>query len=265
MARVFWFLPHFALVVWLSACHKTPVTGKEVFILTTEAEEQKLGTEAYRQILAKSTLSKDARRKEMLRRVGRRIAHVADRPDFKWEFALIESEEKNAFCLPGGKIAFYTGILKEMKNEAQVAAVMGHEVGHATARHAGQRMTLQFGEQLTFAALSELIQMDSSTGKTLLLQALGVGATVGATLPFSRSHEDEADHIGIIYMAMAGYEPAEAVAFWETFGKQPSLLPEWLSTHPASDNRAEHLKALLPQAGEKYSASPQYGAGETLQ
>jgi len=264
MARAFYFVSHFALVVWLSACHKTPVTGKDVFILTSQAEEMKLGAEAYRQILSKSTPSKDVRRKEMLQRVGKRIANVAAQPGFQWEFALIDSNEKNAFCLPGGKIAFYTGILSEMRNEAQVAAVMGHEVAHATARHAGQRMTLQFGEQLTFAALNQLIQMDSSTGKTLLFQALGIGAAVGASLPFSRSHEAEADHIGIIYMSMAGYEPAEAVAFWETFGKQPSLLPEWLSTHPASDGRAEHLKSLLPQAAEKYSASPQYGRGETL-
>lgn len=255
-------LSHFVLVVWLSACVKTQVTGRQALIVTSESEENRLGREAYQQTLAKESLSKDSVGNQRLRRVGNRIARVANKLEYEWEFRLIESEEKNAFCLPGGKIAFYTGILKVMENEAQLAAVMGHELAHAIARHAGQRITLQFGEQLTFAALAEFMDAESSTGKTLLLQALGLGAAVGATLPFSRSHEEEADHIGLIFMAQAGYDPEEAVAFWEIFGEKSSPVPEWLSTHPASDRRAANLKALLPTALPSYQESPRYGKGE---
>lgn len=254
----------FVPVLLLSACVKTPVSGKTAFILTSESEENELGAKAYEEILRKSKFSYDAKSNDLLRRVGTRIAAVADKPDYQWEFRLIESKEKNAFCLPGGKIAVYTGILSVMDNEAQLATVLGHEVAHAIARHAGQRITLQYGEQATFALLSGLLDMESSVKKTLLLQALGLGAAVGASLPFSRAQESEADYIGLIYMGMAGYEPAEAEVFWENFSKQGSSIPEFLSDHPASENRTQAIHEKLPEAQEKYSSSPHYGKGEAI-
>jgi len=254
----------FVLSLLLSACVKTPISGTSAFILTSESEENELGLKAYSEILRKSQISKDPRQTRLLLQVGSRIASVANKPDYQWEFNLIESKEKNAFCLPGGKIAVYTGILSEMQNEAQLATVMGHEVAHAIARHAGQRITLQYGEQLSFAILSGLLDGTSSTNKTLLMGALGIGAAVGASLPFNRSQESEADYIGLIYMAMAGYEPTEAEAFWTNFAKQSGKTPEFLSDHPASDNRAEAIHEKLPEAQEKYSSSPRYGKGDAI-
>jgi len=241
----------------------TPITGKSAFIITSEQEEAQLGEKAYRETLAKSRLSSNAHMNAILQRAGKRIAAAAQKPEYRWEFKLIESKEKNAFCLPGGKVAFYTGILGSFKNEAQLAAVMGHEVAHATARHGGQRITMQMGTQLGFGALSTLLGEDSQK-KDLLLAALGAGATIGAILPFGRAHETEADHIGLIYMAVAGYDPREAPAFWQTFGKEGGGPPEWLSTHPSPGNREQNMKRLLPQALPYYERSPKYGAGETF-
>ncbi|NBY20102.1 M48 family peptidase, partial [bacterium] len=154
-----------------------------------------------------------------MQRLGKRISIAANRPDYRWEFKLIDSPEANAFCLPGGKVVVYTGILKMAQNEAALAAVIGHEVAHATARHGGQRITAVLGAQLGMAAISELMGGESTHEKKLLLAALGLGANVGVVLPFSRSNEREADEMGLIYMARAGYDPREAPRFWERFGK----------------------------------------------
>jgi metalloendopeptidase OMA1, mitochondrial len=254
----------FACLFILCGCVRTPITGKNAIILTSEAEEAALGEQAYRQTLAKSKLSYNTKWNTILQRVGKRIAGAAQKPNYRWEFKLIESNEKNAFCLPGGKVAVYTGMMSVFKNEAQLAAVVGHEVAHATARHGGQRITVQLGTELGFAALSALIGGGESQQKTLLLQALGLGATVGAILPFSRGHESESDHIGLVYMAMAGYSPQEAPVFWKNFGQGSSGPPEWLSTHPAPGNREQNLRNLLPEALPYYERSPKYGTGEDL-
>jgi len=251
------------LPLWLVACAKTPITGKQVLIFTSEAEEAQLGDEAYAQILRENQLSNDTARTEDVLRVARRIATVADRRDFKWEFRLIESKEKNAFCLPGGKIAVYTGLFQVLSNEAELAAVLGHEVAHATARHAGQRITLMFGEQVGFAALEALIGGTNTFEKKILMSALGVGATLGTVLPFSRSHESEADYIGQVYMAMAGYDPAASVTLWESFSKQSAKIPEFLSTHPDPANRITDLRGHLADSKPYYDQAPQkYGLGE---
>jgi metalloendopeptidase OMA1, mitochondrial len=253
-------------VFFLFACSETPITGKKVFIVTSESQEMQLGVQAYDEILRKSRLSGDRRLTELVQRVGNRIAKVANKPDYRWEFRLIDSKEKNAFCLPGGKVAVYTGIFDVFDNEAELAAVLGHEVAHATARHAGQRITLGFGEELGFAALTQLIGGADTVGKKILLQALGVGATIGTVLPFSRSHESEADYIGQVYMAMAGYEPGAAVTLWEEFAKQSGgAPPEFLSTHPAPEHRIEELRGHLADAENYYRNAPErYGLGEPL-
>lgn len=252
-------------VLIIIACSETPITGRQAFILTSESQEAELGKTAWDEIIVKSSLSQNRARTDLVNRVAQRIAAVANKPEYKWEFKLIESKEKNAFCLPGGKIAVYSGMFDILGNEAELAAIIGHEVAHATARHAGQRITMQFGTQIGFAALTQLLGGSDTFEKKLLIQALGVGATLGAALPFSRSQEGEADHIGEIYMAMAGYEPSASVTLWQTFAKHSSKMPEFLSTHPPAEKRIVDLNAHLAEARTYYEKAPQkYGLGDTL-
>lgn len=244
-------------------CVTTPETGRRAFIITSESEEASMGASAYQQILSKEKPSSNVAWNSIVQRLGKRIALAANRPDFQWEFRLIDSHQANAFCLPGGKVAVYTGILKIAQNEAALAAVIGHEVAHATARHGGQRMTMALGTQLGLIAASQIMGGEDSTQKRLLMAALGVGANVGAVLPFSRANESEADEIGLIYMARAGYDPREAPKFWDRFSKTGGANPpEFLSTHPASESRKQALEAQLPKALQIYQSSPKWGLGD---
>lgn len=252
-------------VVILAACVTTPETGRKAFIVTSEGEEAQLGAQAYRETLAKERLSTNARWTQVVQRVGSRIAQAANKPGFQWEFKLIESKQVNAFCLPGGKVAVYTGILPVAQNEAALAAVLGHEVAHATARHGGQRITTSLGTQLGLVGLGAIMGGGKgSQDKQLLLAALGVGAQVGVVLPFSRGNESEADEIGMIYMARAGYDPREAPKLWERMARLGGGGPELLSEHPASQKRQQALQAQIPRVLPTYEASPKYGVGETL-
>ena len=250
---------------WVWGCVTTPESGKKAFIITSESDEAQLGNQAFQEVLAKNRLSHNPRWNSLLQRVGQRIAQAARKPDYQWEFRLIESNEKNAFCLPGGKVAFYSGIFPAAQTEAGIAAIMGHEVAHATARHAGQRITVTFGTQLGIAALGELFGGKDPDRKKLLMGLLGVGAAVGATLPFSRANEAEADQIGLVYMARAGYDPREAPKFWQRMaqggGGKP---PTFLSTHPSDDSRRKALEAEIPKVWGEYETSPKYGTGESL-
>lgn len=251
-------------VFLFAACQTTPETGRKVLILTSEKEEMALGIQAFAEVLRKESVSGNRRWTQILERIGKRIADAARQPDYQWEFKLLESKEKNAFCLPGGKVAFYTGIYSVAQNEAALAAVMGHEVAHATARHAGQRITLSLGTELGLAALGSIIGGGDSVEKKALMAALGLGTTLGAALPFSRANESEADEIGLIYMARAGYDPKEAPRFWERFSKYGSSMPTFLSTHPQSEDRMRALDRKLPSVLAEYQGSKQYGLGETL-
>lgn len=248
----------------LAACVSTPETGRRAFIVTSEAEENQMGLQAYQEVLSKERLSNNAKWNAILQRVGKRIAAAANKPDFKWEFKLIESKEQNAFCLPGGKVAVYTGILGPAQNEAGLATVMGHEVAHATARHGGQRITTQLGTQLGLVAIGAALGADDKDPKKrMLMGALGIGSTIGVTLPFSRGNESEADEIGLIYMARAGYDPREAPKFWSRFGSEGAP-PEFLSTHPGHATRSKALEAELPRVMPLYEASAKYGSGDKL-
>ena len=189
---------------------------------------------------------------------------MADQPDFQWEFKLIESEQVNAFCLPGGKIAVYTGILPIMKNEAGMAMVMGHEVAHATSRHGGERMSQHMTAAVLQEALAYGLRDASPLTQKAALEAFGIGSKVGVLLPYSRTHELEADQIGLIFAAEAGYDPREAVRLWtrmkEAKKKRP---PEFLSTHPHEENRIEELQEDMAKALEVYEKTPQkFGLGE---
>lgn len=250
------------LTGWLAACVTTP-SGRKAFIVTSEGEEKQLGEQAYREMLSQERLSTNSRWNAILQRVGSRIAAAANRPDYQWEFRLIESKQQNAFALPGGKVAFYTAILPVCETEAGIAVVMGHEVAHATARHGGERISTALVTQLGMAGIAAAMGQKDSTEKRMVLAALGVGATVGIMLPFSRSNESEADQIGLSYMARAGYDPREAPRFWSRFAKEGSP-PEFLSTHPNSGNRQAALQAQLPQVLPDYERSPRFGLGEKL-
>lgn len=256
----------------LAACVSLPGGQKKAFIMTSRSQEAQMGREAYAQILQKEKILKAnagpqaARWNAMLQRVGKRIAQQAPVSDFEWEFTLIESPEMNAFCLPGGKVAFYTGIMKVLENESAMALVMGHEVAHAVLRHGGQRMTQGLVLQGGLTVLDATVLKDSSH-RDLALGLMGVGAQVGVLLPFSRAHESEADSAGLRYSAVAGYDPAEAPRFWKRFAEatsQGGKPPEFLSTHPADQTRIRNLEALQSEVRPLYEGSPHYGLGEKI-
>ena len=241
-----------------ASCATVPVTGRKSFNLIPEGQELALGADSYRKVLSESEVVASGPDVEMVRKVGQRIARICDRPDFEWEFNLIRDDATpNAFCLPGGKVAVYSGILKITQSEAGLATVISHEIAHAIARHGGERMTDQLALQLGGMGLSALLNEKSAATQQMVLAAYGVGSQVGLLMPFGRSQESEADHIGLIYMARAGYDPREAIAFWLrmnqlTDGQAP---PEWLSTHPSHDRRVQDLQKWLPKAMEEYEAA----------
>lgn len=249
-----------------SSCSTTPISGNKAFLLTSAESENQQGEEAYRDILSKEKVVSDTKEAKMVEAIGKRIAAIANQPNFQWEFKTLQSDSPNAFCLPGGKVAVYTGIFKYAKNEAGLATIMGHEIGHAIARHGGQRMTQAMATNIALAgvAAAGLSKMDSDK-KNLVMAALGAGATIGIILPFSRANETEADEIGLTLMSRAGFDPHEAINFWDRFseagGKSP---PAFLSTHPPSAKRKEHLQSLLPKASTEYEASVKLGSGQEL-
>lgn len=255
----------FCLSWSLCGCHTSELTGRNQLILISQPQEQKLGLEAYRQIIGESTLSNDREMTAVVRRVGQRIADAANRPDFRWEFNLIESAQANAFCLPGGKIAVYTGIMPILQNEAALAAVVGHEVAHALIRHGAERMSQNMAAGVIQEALKIGVRDVDSRKQELIMQAFGIGSQVGVLLPYSRTHELEADRVGLRLAAEAGYDPREAVGVWQRMqavgGKKP---PELLSTHPSEKRRIERMEELMPAAMEAYNKAPQkYGVGQT--
>lgn len=259
------FIPIFLIFALFWGCVTTPVTERRSLVLIPFDQEVALGEEAYREILKKEKKSHDGQLIEIVERVGRQLAAVSPMPNLKWEFTLIESEQKNAFALPGGKVAIYTGILPVCANEAGLAAVMGHEIAHAIARHGAQRMSQSLILSGLMAATSS--SLSDNKHQKEIMAALGVGTAVGLTLPFSRSNESEADEIGLTLMAKAGYDPREAERFWTRFSKmkQGSSPPEILSTHPADTTRIEDIRRLLPKANQTYRVNPlQHGLGQSF-
>jgi predicted Zn-dependent protease len=250
----------------LAACETAPVTGRSQMMLVGESEERQMGLQAYREVLSKEPLSEDEQTTELIEKVGRRIAAAAERPPsnlwraprFRWEFKTVDKNEPNAFCLPGGKVMVYTGILPITRTEAGLAVVIGHEVAHALARHGAERMSdqmvAQLGATAAAVALSATVSGRSRAYVPAMMAALGAGATVGFLLPMSRAQESEADRIGLILMAMAGYDPREAITVWERM-RAASTGPrkaEWLSTHPADTTRLADIRQWLPEAMRYY-------------
>jgi predicted Zn-dependent protease len=217
-----------------------------------------LGLTEFQKLKQSTPVSKDANVNALLQRVGQRIAKVAPLPNAQWEFVLFDdAKTANAFCLPGGKVGVYTGILPITKNEAGLATVIGHEVAHAVARHGGERISEGLLLQLGGVALDTAMKNNSQAARQIVLGAYGVGGQVGVALPHSRKQELEADHIGILYMARAGYDPHEAVAFWQRFAtvKGGGGQIAFLSTHPVDSARIAQLEARMPQAEQEYNAA----------
>jgi len=249
-----------AVLAVAAACQTVPYTKRSQLLLVSTDEEAALGESAYKEALSKAKISGDAAATDMVRRVGRRIAAVSDRPDFKWEFNLFDDPKTvNAWCLPGGKVAVYSGLLPVTRDEEGLAVVMGHEIAHALARHGSERMSQGLLAQLGGAALSAAMASKPAATQRVAQEAYGAGATVGVLLPFSRAHESEADHIGLILMAKAGYEPGAAVDFWGRMARASGgkdTTPEFLRTHPADATRIARIEGELPEARSYYKKTP---------
>jgi metalloendopeptidase OMA1, mitochondrial len=238
-----------------AACHTVDETGRRQFNVISPQEEMQLGFQEFEKMKKEVPLSKDAAAAAMVERVGRRIAAVATLPNAQWEFVLFESKVPNAFCLPGGKVGIYTGILPITKDETGLATVMGHEVAHAVARHGGERMTTAMGLQILGTAVG--VASRESKYAALIQQGYGLGSQVGVALPHSRSQESEADEIGLYYMARAGYDPEQAVQFWKRFAEynrqSGGAETVWfLRTHPIDEDRARRLQEIMPKAKAQY-------------
>lgn len=236
-----------------------PETGKSVRVALSSQQEETLGLQSYREVLAQSEVIETGPEHDMVVRVAQRLAQATGdaAKDFKWNVSLIRSPQANAFCLPGGKIAVFTGILPYAKTEAGLAAVMGHEMAHAVARHGSQRLLRTTMAQTIMAgAQFSLSDMDPGQ-RQAVMAAIGAGAQYGVLLPFSREHELEADQMGLLYMARAGYDPREAITFWERMGnaegQQP---PQFASTHPAHGTRIERLREFMPKAMAEFEQRP---------
>jgi len=258
------------LALAASACgvQRVEGTGRRQLVLFSDQQMNQLGATAYQEVLTTEKKSSDAEAQAMVERVGKRLTAVAPDRGFAYEFTLIDSDQVNAFCLPGGKVAIYTAILPYCQNEAGLAAVMGHEIAHAIANHGGERMSqgvLVQGAQMGLAVALEAKGVSPST-QNLFMTGAGLGAQVGVLLPFSRKHESEADYLGLIYMAKAGYDPQEAVAFWQRFAAlDAGGGHDFMRTHPPSKERAEDLQSNMGQARAHYAVNQdKQGAGQLV-
>jgi predicted Zn-dependent protease len=246
-------------------CRTVPVTGRNQLNLISSQEMLAMSYQEYGTFLKQAKLSTDPKASTMIKTVGSRIQKAVEQymtaqgyqsalAGYQWEFNLVESKEVNAWCMPGGKVVFYTGILPICKDEVGVAVVMGHEVAHAVAEHGNERMSQQMLAQFGGVALSEALKTEPAATRDLWLTVYGVGSQVGVLLPFSRTQESESDQMGLIFMAMAGYDPNTAVSFWQRMAanKGGNAPPEFLSTHPSDQSRIENLKKLVPDAMKYY-------------
>lgn len=241
------FLLAWLLGSFLAACHTTPITGRSSLNLFSTADDVQLGLEAYGQVLSEAKVVSSGRDHDMVVRAMKRLVAVADDSGYAWEVNLLADDKTvNAFALPGGKMAVYTGILPVCQSETGLAVVMGHEIGHVVARHGTERVTQALGVNMVLSLVN--------LGDYAQLGAILLDLTLNK--PFGRSQESEADEIGLVYMARAGYDPREAIAFWERMeAKSGSGPPEFLSTHPAHETRVARLTAKLPEALEIWRAA----------
>lgn len=257
------------LLSWclLVSCTKNAVTGRSQFKLFADSSMESMATSQYRQFLSSNKVVSSAsnRDAEMVTRVGERIRHAVEGfyaskglsdqlEGYHWEYHLVESKEANAWCMPGGKIVVYTGLLPYTQNEAALAVVMGHEVSHAIFQHSNERMSQQFGVEEVEKGLALAMSNKPTETRNVFLASVGAGAEVGVLLPFSRKDELEADHWGLNWAAMAGYNPKEAIPLWQRMEQASAgqKTPEYLSTHPSEGRRIDQLNKFMPEALQYY-------------
>ena len=261
LSRKFSFLALFLLLV---SCSKVPITNRKQVNMLPETTLIGMSVSNYREFLSKNpAVNATAADAQLVKKVGQNMSsavskfmrekHLTKRiRDYKWEFNLVNKNEVNAWCMPGGKVVVYSGLLPLTQNESALAAVMGHEIAHAVARHGNERMSQLLLVNVGAIGLAVALSQKPSETNQLFFAAYGVGSTLGV-LKYSRVHESEADKMGLVFMAMAGYNPTEAVAFWERMAKQGGpKMPELLSTHPSDETRIKDIKAFLPTAMNYY-------------
>jgi len=246
-----------------SSCSKVPLTGRSQLAFLSNQELQPLINEEYSKALKTNKLVTNSDAGRQVVQVGKKMSEAVEKylldegyedlvKEFDWEFNLLDSDQVNAWCMPGGKVAFYTGILPITQNETGIAVVMGHEIAHAVASHANERMSTGLLVNFGFGVLSAAAGQNPTLTQEIFLQSVGIGSEL-KMLQFSRNHELEADRMGLIFMAMAGYDPREAPVFWDRMAASADQVPpEFLSTHPGPDRRSERLNARMPEALEYY-------------
>lgn len=254
-----------AVAVFTNSCSTVPITGRKQLSIIPSSQLMAMSFQQYDQFLTENKVVKNSSQANRIKRIGSKIQkaveqyfaeeNMSDHLDgYAWEFNLVESDQVNAWAMPGGKVVFYTGILPICKDDAGIATVMGHEIAHAIAEHGGERMSQGLIVQLGGMGLQAALEKEPALTQQLAMAAFGLGAQVGIMLPFSRLHESEADHMGLIFMSIAGYNPNEAVSFWQRMAAQKggNAPPEFLSTHPSDQKRINDLKKLVPEAMQYY-------------
>lgn len=246
------------LSFWMWGCQTVPQTGRSALHIVPSDQLASMASAQFGQLKQETPISTDPTYNAMVRRVGERIAYVAapDMPNAQWEFVVFDDDGQiNAFAMPGGKVAVYTGIFKVAKSDADLAVVMGHEVAHVAAGHGNERVSQQLLAAGGALALQFGTRDMDSGDRQLLMAAYGAGATIGVMLPYSRYHENEADEIGLLYAAKAGYDPRAAIGFWERMeARKSGSPPEFLSTHPSGGTRIRKLNELMPKAVQVYES-----------
>lgn len=250
-------------VLMLAGCGSVPVTGRRQVLLVSDQEVLSSSLTQYQDYIKSAPKSASASQSAMVARVGKKIASATERylqqnglaaevKNFSWEFNLVKDDQVNAFCMPGGKIVVYEGLMKLVSSDDELAVVIGHEVAHAVAKHSNERMSQQILAQYGAQVLSQSLSQKSAAIRNIASQVYGVGAQYGVMLPFSRKHESEADYMGLIFMRMAGYNPDVAIQFWRKMSAGGSSVPELMSTHPSDSRRISDIQKALPEIKAKY-------------
>lgn len=259
-----------AMSLLFSSCGSVPVTGRKQLNLVSNQEVLTISLQQYQQFIKSAPISNDKKNTALVQKVGRNIANAVETylknngyadelSSYAWEFNLVKSPDVNAFCMPGGKIVVYEGILPYTQDETGLAVVLGHEVAHAVAKHANERMSQQMMTEYGTAAIGTALGGTSAGVQQAAAAAIGLGSQYGILLPYSRKQELEADKLGLIFMAMAGYNPSQAAAFWTRMSQQGSSTPEFMSTHPSDNTRIQQIEKDLPEAMKYYKS----GTGTT--
>lgn len=252
------------LMLILYSCSEVGITGRKQFNIVPDSIIHNMSFQSYGEFLNQHKLSSNVEQTEMVKRVGNRIQIAVERycrenacseklDGYEWEFNLVEDPNVNAWCMPGGKVVVYEGILPLTQDETGLAVVMGHEIAHAFAKHGAERMSQGLVVNMGGIALSKALETKPEQTKQLFMMSYGLGTQVGVLLPYSRLHENESDRLGLIFMAMAGYNPEQAVGFWQRMAaKKGAQPPEFLSTHPADSTRIDNIRRLIPEAMQYY-------------